>query len=444
MRKAFLPAAGVLVVCLFASGWYTWHQWRQRLLAPVVRAAVPPVPDLVGWPREYAARVRGATAAASRLEQPLTALSELACLYHANGCYREAQQVERGLHALEPKNAQWSYYLADSCQNLGDMEGTRTFLEKTLQLAPYYAVTRLKLAELFLKQGLTDEAFRQYDWRLALVPNDPYARLGLARIALSAGNRAEAVRSLETIARTSPNFSPAHNLLAELYAQMGDQARATEQRLLGSAAGRFIEANDPLLYKVYAWSFDTYRLEVQGGNRLQTRQLEASLPFYQKAVRLAPQDGSVWDALGNVYQQLNRLDDARAAIEAGLAAAPKTPALYATLAQMLRQQNRIPDAIAVLQRGILQLPALPELRTALGAVFEEAGRHEEAAAAYREAARLNPDSAEAYRNLGQALLGAGRKADARQALDRGLTLARQANDSDAITRFQQLLAEMAK
>ena len=315
----------VLVLSGLAVAAFAWHQRKLLQISAVVRAAVSPLPDLAMWPPEYAARVRGATAAANRIEQPLEALSELACLYHANALYREAQQAERGLHALEPKNAQWAYYLADTCQNLGDMEGTRTFLEEILRLAPHYPVTRLKLADLCLKQGLTDEAIHHYEWRLTLVPNDPYAQLGLARIAEQRGNRAEALRLFEIIVRTSPNFPSAHSMLAELYAQGGNEARAAEERRLGSAAGRFIEANDPLLYRVYAWSFDSFRLDAQGGSRLQVRQLEAALPFYEKAARLAPRDSLACDALGNVYLQLKRLDDARATLEAGLAVAPATP-----------------------------------------------------------------------------------------------------------------------
>ncbi len=409
MRKAWLAAA-VTAAGLAAAGWWGLHRWRERQMAPVVRASVPPPPDLGAWPEAYAARVRAATAAAGRLEQPRAALGELACLYHANGCYREAQQAERGLLALEPKNARWAYYLADCCQNLGDMDGTRKYLELTLRLAPYYAVTRLKLAELLLKLGRADEAVRQYQWRLTLVPNDPYALLGLARIALSAGNRTEALRHLETITRTSPSFSPAHNLLYEIFTQMGDPARAAQHRQLGSAAGRFIEATDPLLYRVYAWSFDPYRLEVQGGGRLQARELEAALPFYEKAARRAPGDGPARVALAGIYAQLNRPDDARATLEAGLAAAPDNATLCRSLAQLLRRQKRTAEAIAVLQRGIGRRPAEPALFEALGAAFEEAGRREEA----------------------------------RQAFERGLGLARRANDPGSIARFEAFLAGPAK
>jgi HemY protein len=457
MRKAPLIAALAVATLVAAAGGYAWRGSRARRTAAIVRAAVPPLPDLAAWPEEYAARLRTATAAANRLEQPGKALTEIACLYHANGYYREAEQAERGLRALEPKNARWTCYLADACQNLGDQEGTRTFLEATIRLAPYYAPSRLKLADLLMKQGRDAEAVTHFEWRLTLVPKDPYARLGLARIALQRGDRADALKYLEATVHDSPDFPSTHNLLAVVYDQMGETAKAAEQRGLGSLAGRFREVDDPWLYRVYGWTFDPFRLEVLGAIRLQTRQLEASLPFYEKAVRLAPRDGSAYDALGDVYLQLNRMADARTTLEAGLAAAPQTQALYATLAQVLRKQGRPAEAIAVLQRGVRVLPSLPELRTTLGAALEDAGRRAEAEAAYREAVRLDPHSGENCARLGLCLLALGQVdegranleralalssggPEVRQLLDRGLAGARAANDQDAAAALEQLLA----
>jgi len=352
MSKARIVVLGTLAAVVAAGAWSGWRAWREWQLAPVVRAAVPAIPNLAAWPTEYAARVRLATAAASRLEQPLQALGELACLYHANAFYREALQVETRLHALEPGNAQWSYYLADSCRNLGDPEAAQFYYERTLQLAPYYAPTRLKLADLLFKQGRNDEAFTHYERRLSLVPRDPYARLGLARIALQRGDQTGALKHLEAITRDNPDFPSAHNLLAEIYGHRGDTARADEERRLSGSTGELREADDPWLSRMYAWSFDSYRLEVMGGRRLQAQQLQAVLPFYEKAVHLAPGDGSAYDALGNVYLLLLRPVDAQAAFEAGLAAAPQTPALYVSLARALQTQKRMPEARQTLQRGL--------------------------------------------------------------------------------------------
>jgi tetratricopeptide (TPR) repeat protein len=443
-----------------AAAGFAWHRATVRRTAALVRAAVPPPPDLAAWPEEYASRLRAAMAAANRLDEPRTALKEIACLYHANGYYREAEQAERGLHALEPKNALWTCYLADACQNLGDQDGTRTFLEETIRLAPYYAPAHLKLADLLFKQGQADAAVAQYELRLTLVPQDPYARLGLARIALQRGDRTGALKYLEATVRDSPDFPSAHNLLAVVYDQMGETAKAAEQRGLGTLAGRFREVDDPWINRIYGWTFDVFRLEVLGANRLQTRQLDASLPFYEKAVRLAPHDGMAYDALGDVYRQLNRLDEAQATFEAGIAAAPKTEALYVSLAGMRRKQGQPSEAIAALRRGVQALPRRADLRIALGAALEEADRRAEAAAAYRVAVRLEPHSASAHTSLGLCLLSLGLLREGReqleqaiaissggpevrQALQNGLARARAANDQASVSTLEPILAKLA-
>lgn len=353
MSRTRLVVFAALVAVAAAGAWLGWRWWQAAQLAPVVRALVPPVPELSAWPPAYAARVREATAAARRLEQPREALGELACLYQANGYYHEAELAERGLQVLEPDSARWAYYLADVCQNLGDADGTRFFLEKALRLAPYYSPIQLRLANLLFKQGDLDGAFTHYEWRLAGVPADPYARLGLARVALERHDRAGAIRYLEAMARDTPEFPTSHNLLAEIYAQMGDAARAQEQRRLTSSSGEFREPEDPWLRQLYAWTFDPNRLQAPGTAALQTQALEVALPFYEAMVRRAPRDGLAYDALGNVELQLDQTAAARATVEAGLAAAPRAFVLYGTLARVLRRQGRpASEVTAVLQRGL--------------------------------------------------------------------------------------------
>jgi len=191
-----------------------------------VLAALPPVPDLAAWPRDHAVRVRVATAAAQRRDEPAAALRELALLYHANGRYREAAAAERGLQALEPQNARWTYLLADASEKLGDADAERAWLEATLRLAPWYAAARFRLADLLLKLGFPGQARAQYERFLALVPGEPHARLGLARLALDGGDRDGATRELEALVRDHPDFPAAHNLLAEVHAVAGDAQRA--------------------------------------------------------------------------------------------------------------------------------------------------------------------------------------------------------------------------
>lgn len=420
-RASWLLVAGLLFAGAVGAG--LWLRTRAQAVDPeLVRAATPAIPDLSGWPREFVAKVRAATAAAERGEQPLRALSELAFLYHANGFFREAEQVQRGLHALEPRNADWLYLLADVFHSVGDMAGTEEFLAQTVERDPKHHVAHLKLADLLFKQGRTEVAARHYAARLALVPRDPYARFGLARIALYRRDVAAARRELEWIVTHCPDFPTAHNVLAEIYEQAGEPRRAAEERERGLNAGRFRAVEDPSLERLYAWSCDPYRLEVLGAMRMQVGQLQQSLPFYEKAVELAPRDGPARDALAEVYLQLGRFDDARVALDAGIAATPDYPPLYSTLAGLLRRQSEHTEAIAILRRGLRTLPESPELYNDIGISLEAAGRLAEALEAYREATRLNPNFPEAHLNLGLCLLAAGETHAAQQSLDRALRL----------------------
>lgn len=411
-RFAAVTAAVVLLGLTTLGAWFAWHLWRQRQIAPIVHAAIPSLPPLKSFPRIFEDRVRLSTAAARQQFQPIEALKELAQLYHANGLAHEAEQVVRGLRRLEPADARWPYYLADLRLTAGDSAEAVTLLQETLRLTPDYAPAELKLADLLFRLGRFDDAAAHYRRRLSLLPGDPYAQLGLARISLQTGDWAEAANELEALLRTTTKFSTAHNLLGEIRAHLGDNKNAAEHRRRGTAAGRFREAEDPLLAKLHEWNYDSYRLEVLGEMNQQNGKLEQSLPFYEQAVRVGSTDGAAYNALGNLYQMLGRFDEARTTLERGLAISPQTEALYGTLSEVLRKQGKAAEAVSLLQRGVRLLPDSPEMRNDLGMALEEAGRDVDAIAAYREAILRNPNYPEAHFNLGLRLRTMGRTAEA--------------------------------
>ncbi|HEX2099661.1 MAG TPA: tetratricopeptide repeat protein [Candidatus Synoicihabitans sp.] len=422
-----LPA--LLLASNVGAGVSAWRVWRQHHVAPLARAGVPPLPELHDFPAGLAQRLHLASRAALADREPADALSELAYLYHANGLVPQAVQVQLALRQLQPSHARWAYYLADLRLMQGEGATAQALLQETVRLAPSYHPAALRLADLLLRQSDYDGAEKQYRRRLQALPNDPYARMGLARIAWLRGDPAAARNLLEELVRTSPGFPTAHNLLAEMYRLNGEEMRARSEADRGSAAGRFRPADDPWLEHLAQWNYDPYRLQVIGATQMQTGRLQESLPFYERALELAPEDGMAYEALGDVYLQLGRRQDARATLERGLRAAPKAQPLYMTLAKLLRQQNRPAEAVALLQRGVALLPDSAELYNDLGVAFEAAGRASDAIAAYEQAVRLNANAVEAQRNLGLCLLDLGRTADGEAQLDRVL----QARPYDANT-----------
>lgn len=427
MRRLLLPFALVLNV---AAAALLWHAWQQQNELAALRRAIPPVPDLSGWPRVFADRVRLDSLPSQRRGDEFGVVQELALLYHANGFNAQAEQLEREIRKHRTHDAPWAYYLADLRLAAGDSREAEALLLETIQLDSSYAPAELKLGDLLLRLGRYSEAATHYESRLRLVPNDPYARLGLARVDQQQGKDASAVSRLENLVAMSPRFGTAHNLLSELYRLRGDIRKTEEHARLGSEAGRFREAEDPWMSKLAGWSYDPYRLQVLGATEMQTGRLQASLPFYEKSLELNPSDGSAYDALADVYAQLDRVDDARKTLERGLVAAPKNRTLYSTLSQILRKQQRKEEAVALLRRGLTVLPDDPELYNDLGVALDDVGRSTEATQAYRKAVQFNPNFAQAHLNLGLCLLQLGDEAGAQKSIQRALEL--RPSDSTAL------------
>lgn len=419
MKHLVFSIALLLTVLGAAFGLYLGYSEHRMAL---FRASIPAIPDLSRFPRSFSARVQLATASAGQETGRPAALEELALLYHANGFLPQARQIEEGLARLEPADPRWPYYLADIGLSTGDLPGAMQHLRRVLQLDPTDATAELKLADVLLRDGHPGDAQAHYRRRLELLPADPYAQLGLARIAILEDNWPAAVADLQSLLRGSPDFYTAHNLLAEIYARNGDQAAAADESRRGERSPRFHDAEDPLMAQVQALSYEPYQLQVQGAIQMQAGHLQASLPLYEKAIRLNPRDGTGYDALGDVLMQLGRFDEARAVLAKGITVAPGLYTLPTSLAQILRKQGHPAEAVRVLQAAAGRLPNSAEIRNDLGIALEETGDHAGAAGAYEDAIHLDPAFAEAHLNLGLCLQELGKSASGESHLRRALEL----------------------
>ena len=237
--------------------------------------------------------------------------AELGRLYQANSYLRQAEACWRILRTEQPREARWCYYLADLRRSAGDYTEMAALLAETVRLAPNYAPAWLQLADYQLKTGRIDDAGRDYQRRLALLPGDSYGRLGLVRIALLQGRRDEARTLLEQLVRDAPEFSTAHNLYAEMLSEDGDRARAGLQRLLGRETTRFRQAADPWLDGLQDWCYDFERLCVLASIEYQTHHHDRAAALYERAIQIRPDDGAGYAQLGDMYLRIGEAAKAR-------------------------------------------------------------------------------------------------------------------------------------
>jgi tetratricopeptide (TPR) repeat protein len=105
----------------------------------------------------------------------------------------------------------------------------------------------------------------------------------------------------------------------------------------------------------------------------------------------------------------------------------------------LYRMERYADSEAPLRRAVELDPGDSAMRLQLGHALARLEQADEAVVQYREAARLDPLNAPAWRSLGLAEMNRGNYPEAREALEKYLAFAREAEDTMAISHLLRSL-----
>ncbi len=100
------------------------------------------------------------------------------------------------------------------------------------------------------------------------------------------------------------------------------------------------------------------------------------------------------------------------------------------------------DRIRVLKEGIHAEPDDPVGYYLLGMEYAKLRRHLDAIDAFEKALRILPDYAAAYRELGKSLRDAGRKHEAEEAWGKGVVVAQERKDTQALKEILVLLKRL--
>lgn len=416
-RSYLLAVAAIVAVA--AASWGVLRVRKIRLL----HAAAPDTPAQAGrLPAEFGRRFAAARAEALGWRNSAAGLAALGRLCTANGFAAEAASAWAALAAVEPGEAQWSYFLADARLQLGDDPGGLAALQRTVRLAPNYAPAWLRLAEHELKSGHADAARVAYQRRLELVPGDAYARVGLARVDRQAGRKAQAIAALRSLAAEHVDFSPGQNLLAAMLREAGDTEGAERHQLLGSAAKRFTEAPDAWLEELRADCYDAARWIVWGSVNLYAGQAEDARRCFERAVELAPQKSEGHEMLGTALRELHQGAAAEAALRRAVGCDDATDSTWLRLGRAEEALGDYAVALQVADEGRQHFPRSALLQNLTGSLQAQVGNVAAAVAAFQAALDLNPQIAEPALNRANLYVQQGRidlaRADLNEALKR--------------------------
>ena len=154
----------------------------------------------------------------------------------------------------------------------------------------------------------------------------------------------------------------------------------------------------------------------------QKGQLDAATAHFEETLRLRPNDSAAVINLGSILQQKGQLDAAVAYYRNALVLKPDDAEIHARLGGALRQQGLLDQAIAHLQLALDAKFVDAKAHRELGLALHQKGRIDEAIPHYRSALTIKPDYAEAHNDLGVALLQQGQTSEAIRQFKETLTL----------------------
>lgn len=111
---------------------------------------------------------------------------------------------------------------AQSLEQAGDDGAAIAVLEKAVRADPRWAMARVELGRLALKQGASDAALLHLDIARSLAPENPRAHYLFALAADEAGRRNESRRALEVALTLREGYADAQVRLAGLLSAEGD------------------------------------------------------------------------------------------------------------------------------------------------------------------------------------------------------------------------------
>lgn len=231
--------------------------------------------------------------------------------------------------------------------------------------------------------GNYEEAARVLQQAAELTPEDwdLWEKAGWGH--LDAGQAAPALKAFETARKAAPQGTGLSGGLLIAHFALGNQKELLDLARQKAAPEHVDEAVTILSKGVAAkpetldWNFALGYLYVRVlGNR------SRALDPLEAVIAANPKHADAWLFLVEVNQELNRGRQEDAAAIQYLELAPETPEAFRLRAQRFVVLNRVPDAIAEYQAGIAKHPTAGELYYDLARTYEKTGGVKEAESAY--------------------------------------------------------------
>lgn len=333
--------------------------------------------------------------------------------------------------AGEPVSGSWSYYnlLGTVYLREGRFADARRALYSALERTSRQADAFYKLGTVALAVTDTADAVSRFHQALDLRPEFPAANAALGIALLQKGDAEGARQALVKGTSIGPEI---YFYLGQAYERLTNQSAAIEsyKEAIGGrpqffealyALGRLLlvigKGSEAIWYLQQAAQLEPDRAQAHlylGMAFVATGQKDAAANAALHAKEAGHAEGADFhDALGSLFQSIERSDEARLSFEQAVNLDQTNEAYFRHLAaaQMTTSDG---DAVATLQAGVRHIPASGRLNYLLGLMLLNRGSARDALQPSRKATQLEPRNADYLQSLGVCLATLERDGEAMQ------------------------------
>ena len=240
-------------------------------------------------------------------------------------------------------------------------------MEELVRANPNDPELRAAVAEIYLTNGMHQEAITQYQEALTAVTDHKGAIFGLGSAYMALGRNNEAIPYLTRVvemskdnemARLDQRLETAYYYLGQIYLDMGQPESAIEQ----------------LENAIALMPTDADALYLLGKAHQEQTAYNDAIDYYARAIKLVPDFREVYQGMAQCYRALG--NEAVAAYPEGM---------------MALLSGKYHEAIQQLEVATAAKPDLANAFWGLGMAYERTGQVEQASSAYQQALAVDPD-----------------------------------------------------
>lgn len=303
---------------------------------------------------------------------------------HQAGNIIQAEELYRGVLALDAANSDALHYLGVICYQRKNYQAAIDFIQKAIgingRVPSYYS----NLGLIFQSMGLLKKAEDYQRQAISLNPAYPEAYNNLGTSLYAQGRLEDAAAAYGQALSVKAQYPEA---LYNIGIILRDQGKHEE------ALGLYDRAL--ALRPDYAEAYNNKGFALQELDRH-----EEAVECYKKALEIKPGYAESLNNLGVAYLAEGKADEAIECYKKAIGIRPDYAEAYNNWGYALEDQRRHDEAVEVYEKAVSLKPDYAEAFNNMGLALKEAGRLDEAVANHKKAAELKPDFAKAHNNIG--------------------------------------------